>query len=77
MARWVLLRGGVITGGGMSLAVYGLLLLARYRHGIRIDTIAPLVPVLCMPAGMLWGLLTWHWNSFLYRKLGFKENDRP
>jgi hypothetical protein len=74
--RFVVVRGGVVFGGGMTLVVYAMLLLAERRQGLHLGLVAPLVPALCIPAGLLWGLVTWHWNEFLYRKLGFDENDR-
>ena len=74
--RFVLVRGGLVFGAGMTALVYAMLLLAERRQGLRLGAVAPLVPALCIPAGLLWGLVTWHWNEFLYRKLGFHENDR-
>ena len=76
IARFVLVRGGLAIGGGMTLLVYALLLLAERRQGLRLGEVAPLVPALCIPSGLLWALVIWHWNQFLYRKLGFDENDR-
>ena len=76
LLRWLLVRGGLVFGGGMSVLVYALLLLAERRQGLHLGAVAPLVPALCIPAGLLWALVMWHWNEFLYRKLGFDETDK-
>ena len=32
--------------------------------------------LLCLPAGVLWGFISWHWNEYLFHKLGF-DRDNP
>lgn len=75
-ARFVLVRGGLVFGGAMTLGVYALLWMAARRQSLQLHSVIPLVPALCVPAGLLWGLITWHWNQFLYRKLGFDKSDK-
>ena len=71
--RFVLVRGGLVFGGLMTFAMYAMLFFASRRQPLHLHAVVPLVPALCIPAGLLWGLVTWHWNEFLYRKLGFQE----
>ena len=73
--RFVLVRGGLVFGGLMTFVIYAMLHLASRRQPLHLDAVAPLVPALCIPAGLLWGIVTWHWNEFLYRKLGFDARE--
>jgi hypothetical protein len=72
-ARFVMVRGGLFFGGLMTLGVYALMYFAARRQALQLQSVVPLVPALCIPAGLVWGLLIWHWNEFLYRKLGFDK----
>jgi hypothetical protein len=75
LLRFVLLRGVLMWGGLMTLAVYAMLLLTARRQGLQLDAAWPLVPLFCIPAGVFWSLLGWYWNDYLFRKLGFDKSD--
>ena len=74
--HFVLVRGLIVWGGLMTLAMYAMLLVAERRQGLELRSAWPLVPVLCLPAGAFWALIGWHWNEYLYRKLGFDKDNR-
>jgi hypothetical protein len=73
--RFVLVRGGLVFGGLMTFAMYAMLFFASRRQPLHLQAVAPLVPALCIPAGLLWGLVTWHWNEYLFHKLGFDRDN--
>ncbi|MEO6264554.1 MAG: hypothetical protein ABIO58_06320 [Luteimonas sp.] len=73
--RFVLVRGLLLWGGLMTVAVYAMLLFSEHAHGVQLHGIWLLVPALCLPAGALWGLLAWHWNEVIFRKLGFDKSN--
>jgi hypothetical protein len=77
LLRFLLMRGMLRWGGLMSATVYVMLLIAQRRQGIQLDGVWPLVPLYCVPAGVLWALVSWHWNNYLYRKLGFGPSNTP
>jgi hypothetical protein len=70
-----MVRGLLVWGGLMTLAMYAMLLVAERRHGLHLDSAWPLVPVFCLPAGAFWALISWHWNEYLFRKLGFDKGS--
>jgi len=74
--HFVLVRGLIVWGGLMTLAMYAMLLVAERRQGLELRSAWPLVPVFCLPAGAFWALIAWHWNEYLYRKLGFDKDNR-
>ncbi len=71
--RFVLVRGLLAWGGLMTVAMYAMLLYSQHARGLQLRGIWPLVPALCFPAGALWGLLAWHWNEAIFRRLGFDK----
>ena len=73
--NFVLTRGLLLWGGLMTLAVYAMLVVSARRQGLHLDMVWPLVPVFCLPAGAFWGLLSWHWNEYLFRKFGFDKGN--
>ncbi len=75
--NFVLVRGMLAWGGLMTLAMYAMLWLAARRQGLQLHSAWPLVPAFCVPAGAVWGLLTWHWNEYLFHRLGFDRNNPP
>jgi hypothetical protein len=77
--RWhfVLVRGLLVWGGAMTLVVYAMLTMAARRQDLQLHAVWPLVPLFCLPAGAFWALISWHWNDYLYRKLGFDKSNRP
>lgn len=75
--HFVLTRGLLLWGGLMTIAMYVLLLYSERAQGMQLRGIWPLVPALCLPAGALWGLLAWHWNEAIFRKLGFDKDQPP
>jgi hypothetical protein len=74
-AHFVVLYGLLACGGMMTLAVAALLVFAARRQALHLEAVLPLVPLLCLPAGVLWGLVSWHWNEYLFRKFGFDRNE--
>ncbi len=72
-AHFVLMRGVLLWGGLMTMAVYVMLLASSRTQVLHLGAVFPLVPLLCLPAGAVWGLLSWHWNDSLYKKLGFHD----
>jgi hypothetical protein len=70
-AHFVLVRGVLLWGGLMTTAVYVMLLASSSTRILHFGAVFPLVPLLCLPAGAFWGLLSWHWNDYLYKRLGF------
>jgi hypothetical protein len=73
--RYVLVRGVLAWGGGMSLVIAAMLAISARRQELHLQSIWPLVPLFCLPAGAFWALISWHWNDYLYRKLGFDKSD--
>ena len=73
--NFVLLRGLLLQGGLMTLAVYAMLLVSARRQGLQLHAAWPLVPVFCLLAGAFWGLVSWHWNEYLFHKLGFNKSN--
>ena len=74
--HFVLVRGMLLWGGLMTLAVYAMLLASARTQGLQLRVVWPLVPLFCLPAGAFWGLLSWYWNDYLYRKLGFDKSNQ-
>ena len=74
--RFVLQFGLLSCGGLMSVAIAAMLVFAARRQPLHLRAVLPLVPLLCLPAGALWGLISWHWNEYLFHKLGFDRNQR-
>jgi hypothetical protein len=72
--HFVLVYGLLLVGGLMSVGIALLLLLAARQQPLHLGAVLPLVPLLCLPAGVLWGVLAWHWNEYLFRKLGFDRD---
>ena len=71
--HFVLMRGVLLWGGLMTTAIYVMLLASARTQSLHMGTVWPLVPLICLPAGAFWGLLSWHWNDYLYKKLGFDK----
>ncbi len=71
--HFILMRGVLLWGGMMTVAVYAMLFATARMQNLHLATVWPLVPLLCLPAGAFWGLLSWHWNDYLYKKLGFDK----
>ena len=74
---FVLAYGLLLWGGAMTLVVGAMLLAASRQQPLNLRAVLPLVPLLCLPAGAIWGLVSWHWNEYLFHKLGFDRNNRP
>ena len=74
--RFVMRYGLLLCGGLMSVGIALLLVLAAQRQPLRLRAVLPLVPLLCLPAGAIWGLLSWHWNEYLFHTLGFDRNHK-
>jgi hypothetical protein len=74
--HFVVRYGLLLCGGLMSIGIALLLVLASRRQPLHLQAVLPLVPVLCLPAGVVWGLLSWHWNEYLFRTLGFDRNQQ-
>jgi hypothetical protein len=75
LVHYLLVRGLLLWGGGMTLAMVAMLLLAARRQDLRLEAVWPLVPLFCLPAGAFWALISWHWNDYLYRKFGFDKGN--
>lgn len=74
---FVLVYGLLLWGGAMTLVVGAMLLAASRQQPLHLRAVLPLVPLLCLPAGGIWGLVSWHWNEYLFHKLGFDKNNPP
>ena len=74
--RFVLVYGLMLCGGMMTVGIAAMLVAASRRQPLQLDAVLPLVPLLCLPAGLLWGLVSWHWNEYLFHKLGFDKHSR-
>ena len=75
-ARFVLVYGLLLCGGMMTVGIAVMLIAASHRQPLQLGAVLPLVPLLCLPAGVLWGLVSWHWNEYLFHKLGFDKHPR-
>ena len=71
--HFILMHGVLLWGGLMTALVYAMLLASSRSQILHLGVVFPLVPLLCLPAGAFWGLLSWHWNDYLYKKLGFRN----
>ena len=72
--HFVVAYGLLLVGGLMTLGIALMLFAASRRQPLHLGAVLPLVPLLCLPAGVLWGVVGWHWNEYLYRKLGFDRD---
>jgi hypothetical protein len=74
--HFVVVYGLLLVGGLMTVGIALMLLAASRRQPLHLGAVLPLVPLLCLPAGALWGIVSWHWNEYLFHKLGF-DRDNP
>jgi hypothetical protein len=74
--HFVVAYGLLLVGGLMTVGITLMLLAASRRQPLHLGAVLPLVPLLCLPAGVLWGIVSWHWNEYLFHKLGF-DRDAP
>ena len=68
-ARFVLVRGALIWGGIMAVAMAVMVTLRLGTDHPRLPLLLGIAVPLCAAGGLLWGALTWWVNERLFRSL--------
>ena len=74
-ARFILLRGVLLWGGAMFIAMSAL---SAFKLGVdhpRLPLMIAVAALLCAIGGLVWGVLTWTINERLFRTLNSQRTQ--